>query len=371
MRSKKLEEKKSIVLKDEDLTVLEAEFLDKDYIIEPVYHNCRIDKGGQRFYVRYFDEGNYIKAPSFSEIMNKVLGVDYFLAQWMAEKGKEKAEFIARNSAAYGTYMHIIFSEILRGKTVPLDENWFFNEIEIFCEKNGYDFKELKIWYKEERRKVIDDIVGFICWIKDYNIRPIAMEYPLMHPEGKWAGMSDLICKMTIEEKLEGEIFKVDITAMIDFKSGFKPQFYEDNEIQLYAYKELWNMEFPNMPIERVYNYGCNNFQRKSLQKYLEKGSHGRFKPYRFKDQTESIHVSKWSHYVELYHMNPENLVFPKKFEYQPLISIDKNSDLSEIIQEYDVIEGLITELNEQTKVSDDPEVQDLTEKLSEDLKDE
>lgn len=350
---------KNKIISQRDYTILQSEFLDKDFILEPEYFNCRIDKGGKRFYVRYYDEENYIVAPSFSALIHTVTGVNPMLAAWMADKGKEESEFIKINSANYGTYVHILFSEIMKKKSVYLNEEWFFGDMEKFCDLNGHDFKDLKKWYRQAKRKICDDVIGFFCWLKDYNVKPIAMEYPLMHPQGLWAGTCDLICKLTIDEK--------EIIAMVDFKTTLTP-FFEDNEIQLHAYKQLWDLEHPDLAIDKTFNYGCNNFRKKTLKKYLSGGKTGIFKPYQFKDQTDSKNVYKWEYYLSLFHGDKSNLLFDNKIEYDNYISIDKDSDLTNIMLEYDILKGLLNDLSE--KVSENKEVQELVENLGEKLKD-
>ena len=334
-----MDEKTRVKLDSEDYKALEAEFFDKDLIIEPEYTNYRIDKSGQRFYVRIYDDKKYIKAPSYSEIMNRVLGVDYYLADWMATVGKDQATFERINSANYGTFFHIQCADILRGKAVNLDEQYFFEEMQVFCEENNHDFEELLKWYKQKGRKILDDVIGFICWIKEYNVRPIAMEYPLMHPEGLWAGTTDLVCKLAYD--------KNEIIAMVDIKSTLQG-FFESNEIQLHAYKTLWDMEHPEIQIERVFNYCCNSFRRSTLAKYLSGGKSGRFKPFQFKDQTGSENTYKWQHYVELYHGQPKNLEFAKRYEYDAFEKIDLDTDLSKLIIEYDLFNKLENKLSEE-----------------------
>ena len=362
LREEKMsDEKREVKISNDFYTMLKAEFFDSEYIIEPEYYNCRIDKGGQRFYVRYFPDGSYIKAPSFSEVMNKVLGVNYYLAQWLSSLSKEQAEFESINSANYGTYLHILFGEIIRKRSVVLHEEWFQNDIEEFCTRMGYDYSELSRWYKQKKRKVCDDVIGFICWLKEYDVKPIAMEYPLMHPAGLWAGTCDLICKLTIKDK--------EIIAMVDFKSSLKV-FFESHEIQLYAYSKLWNLEFPDLQIERVFNYGCNEFKRKTLKKFLTGGKSGNFKPYRFQDQTDSPNIYKWDQYIVIYHGQKENLEFSTTFEYDMLGMVDRDSDLSDILLEYDVIEGLIDKIKTD-KISENKEVQEIVENLEGELKNE
>jgi hypothetical protein len=326
-------EKNVVLSKEEDYKKIEAEFFGSDYIIESDYVNYRIDKGGQRFYVRYLEEDKYLIAPSFSEVIRTVNGVPRELAEWFKGLTQEQIKFESVNSANYGTFLHIHFANILRGETVMLNEPFLLNKIENFCIENNHNYDDLYKWYKQKRRKIHDDTIGFICWIKDCNVRPIAMEYPLMHPDGLYAGTLDLICKLTFK--------KEDHISIIDFKSTQK-NFYEENEIQLHAYRNLWIMENPDIFPTKLFNLGCNSFRRKTLHKYLSGEKTANFKPYSFKDQTESKNLYKWQLYLDLYHGDPENMKFDKIHEYDEIFPVNKDSDLSDIMYERDIIYEII-----------------------------
>lgn len=336
-------EKNVVAVKQEDYIKIESEFFDKDYIIESDYINYRIDKGGQRFYVRCFEDKHLI-APSFSEVVRTVTGIPDGLARWFQDLDKEQSLFEGINSANYGKFLHIYFAKILRGENTTPSESFLLNEVKIFCEENNYSYNEFHKWYKYKKRKIADDIIGFICWIRDYNVKPIAMEYPLMHPDGLYAGTCDLICKLTIEGQ--------EYIALIDFKSTQKA-FHEDNEIQLHAYRRLWNLEHPEYLVEKIFNLGCNSFRKKTLYNYLSGEKTGNFKPYSFKDQTESTNLFKWDLYLELYHKDPGNMVFGNTYEYDEITTINKDSDLSEIMYEYNIVEDIVGEAKKEDEKQD------------------
>jgi len=76
------------------------------------------------------------------------------------------------------------------------------------------------------------------------------------------------------------------INAIIDLKSGRKG-FYESSEIQLQAYKEMFNIHFPEVTIDKTFNWSPKNFL-------------GVTPTYNLKDQTEAKSMAKLPYLVAL-----------------------------------------------------------------------
>ena len=85
--------------------------------------------------------------------------------------------------------------------------------------------------------------------------------------------MIDLPCTML--KKIGGE---ERVATIIDFKSGRKG-FYEEHEIQLGLYREMWNVNFPDLQIERIANFSPKEWRKKPT--------------YNFKDQTKAKSLAK------------------------------------------------------------------------------
>ena len=113
-------------------------------------------------------------------------------------------------SAQYGTYLHHLFGRILLGAEYSFDENVLLTLTGGIVE----DFDEMYRWYKEEKRDIRKDVYGFVKWVRDYNIRPLAIEYPLMNEYGVCAGCVDLVCLAKFELNEE------DCIVMVDYKKS-------------------------------------------------------------------------------------------------------------------------------------------------------
>jgi hypothetical protein len=134
----------------------------------------------------------------------------------------------------------------------------------------------------------------------DTNCKPLAIEICLWHPIDGYAGAIDIVCEMDLIEKgFFGEKYLSGVNkgqpkeskqvrrirAIIDIKSGRK-SFYESAEIQLCAYKEMWNIHFPEFPVDKFMNFSPKEWRTTPS--------------YNLKDQTDSRNAQKLPHLVAL-----------------------------------------------------------------------
>jgi hypothetical protein len=333
--------KRSIVV--EDIEAIKAEYLNKDYIIEPVYTNYRINNKGKRFYARLFDDKKIVTAPSFSAIKESVSPVPYGLIDWYVQRGWEYCKWFLEHSANYGTYFHHLCGRILRGDKILTTESFILVDMQTFFTKNDLDFEGCKKWmadtrYNKPKRDLRKDLYGFVRWAQDYKVKPIAIEYPVMDNDGLWAGTIDMVCKLTeplTAAEIKSEKQPIEITAMVDMKSGING-FYEDHEIQLHAYKHSWNQEQPELFIDKVFNYGCHDF-RLPLS--------NRVTPYKFKDQTDSKHAYKWQYWVGMFHADKSNTIIESKTDFALDQELSLEANLDNIFETVNPLEFLTQEV--------------------------
>lgn len=242
-------------------------------LIEPPYKVFQLNSKGHRYYYKFDEDGNPEFYPSVTTIISQTLPKNDFLIKWIAEKGIEESERYKAERAAYGTFMHAQFEELIINRTYDLDS--LKENLKDYIEKNRLpkDF----IYYADDLKK---DVLSFAQFVIDYDVRPIAVEISLVHPVHKYAGMIDLPCSILVKH---GE--KERINAIVDFKSGRKG-FYEEMEIQLHLYLDMWNANFPEIPIERVFNFSPKDWRKKPT--------------YNLKDQTDSPNARKVPYLLEL-----------------------------------------------------------------------
>lgn len=261
---------------------IQAEFFNEDALREqpePVY---RLDSSGRRYYYNFDENGEPRFFVSVTTMIKQNMPTSPQLIEWIAKMGVEESKRYAAERASYGTFMHSQIASLIINRTYDLDQ--LKDELRKYIEKEKLptDF----INYAEDFKK---DILAFAQFMRDVDLKPLAIELVLTHPEDGYAGALDLAAEITIEEKgFFGEVYKtganagkpketkqrVRIKAIIDFKSGRKG-FFPEHEVQLHAYKEMWNIHFPDTPIDRVFNWSPKDWR-------------GSTPTYNFKDQTES-----------------------------------------------------------------------------------
>lgn len=273
---------------------IQAEFFNADALQEqpePVY---RLNSSGHRYYYTFDDNGEPRFYVSVTTLIKQTLPTPPSLIKWIADMGYEESQRYAAERASYGTFMHAQIAELIINRSYDLNNLKDRLKLYIESEKLPSDF----INYADDLKK---DVLAFAQFMKDVKLKPLAIELVLTNPEDGYAGAIDLAAEITIEEKgFFGEVYKTGVNAgkpketkqerciraIIDFKSGRKG-FFPEHEVQLHAYKEMWNMHFKQYPVEKVFNWSPKDWR-------------GTTPSYNFKDQTESKNAKKLPYLVEL-----------------------------------------------------------------------
>ena len=245
---------------------MQCMFFDKTALIELPYKVFQLNSKGHRYYYRFDENGQPEFFPSVTTILSQTLPKSPFLIEWIASKGMDEAERYKAERAAYGTFMHAQFEELIINRVYNLDD--LKEKLKTYIEVNR--LPDNFIYYADDLKK---DVLAFAQFVKDYDVRPLAVEIALVHPYYKYAGMIDLPCTML--RKPGGN---ERINAIVDFKSGRKG-FYEEAEIQLHLYKMMWNVTFEEHPITNVFNFSPKDWRKKPS--------------YNLKDQTDSPNAAK------------------------------------------------------------------------------
>ena len=258
------------------------------HLPEPIY---RLDSQGHRYYYRFIED-EPVFYTSVTTMIKATLPTSPYLIKWVADMGSDKASEYTEERSNYGTFLHIQCGELLINGTYDLDK--LSLKLQQFGTKQGITVKNE--WMDELKK----DILSFGQFMIDYNVKPLAIEIILYHPDDGYAGALDIVCEMDYEEKgFFGEVYssgvnkgqpkeskrKRRVRAIVDIKSGRKG-FYESSEIQLESYRVMWNLHFPDKPVERTYNFSPKDWRTTPS--------------YNLKDQTDCASAKKLPHLIAL-----------------------------------------------------------------------
>lgn len=258
---------------------------------EPVY---RLDSSGHRYYYTFDENSNPRFFVSVTTLIRQTTPTSPELIKWIANMGYDESQRYASERASYGTFMHSQIADLIINRSYDLNKLKSRLKDYIESEQLPADF----INYADDLKK---DILAFAQFMRDTDLKPLAIELVLTNPEDGYAGAIDLAAEIEIEEKgFFGETYKSGenkgkpkeskrkrrVTAIIDFKSGRKG-FFPEYEIQLHAYKAMWDLHFPELPIEKLYNWSPKDWR-------------GLIPTYNLKDQTDSKNASKLPYLIEL-----------------------------------------------------------------------
>ena len=245
---------------------MKSVFFDTDALIEPPYKVFQLNSKGPRYYYRFNEDNEPEFYPSVTTILSQTLPTNPYLTKWIADKGFDEAERYKMERANYGTFMHSQFEKLIIERTYDLDG--LKVELKRYIDNNK--LPEDFIHYADELKK---DVLSFAQFVLDYDVKPLAVEIALVHPVYNYAGMLDLPCTM-----LEKPGSDKRITAIVDFKSGRKG-FWTEHEVQLHLYKMMWEANYEQHPIDKVFNFAPKDWRK--------------YPTYHLKDQTNSVEAKK------------------------------------------------------------------------------
>jgi len=272
-----------------------AVFFDEKALVEAPEKIYRLQGSSHRYYYKFDENGLPDFFTSVTTMIKQTMPTSPHLIKWIADMGYEESRNFAAERADYGTFMHTEIAELLIAR--KYDTEKIKSKLKTYIEKENLpsDF----INHADELKK---DILAFAQFMIDYNVKPLAIEIVLSHPTDGYAGAIDLVAEISGEISGHwGEVYKSGakvgqprkttkfiegVKCIIDFKSGRKG-FYEEHEIQLQAYQEMWDAHFPDRKVEKRFNWSPKEWR-------------GAKPTYNLKDQTEAKSVYKLKHLVEL-----------------------------------------------------------------------
>jgi len=251
------------------MTVQEVstEWFDDKALRLPSYKVGRVNFGRGRSYIRINEDGT-LETPlrlytSLTTAINSCAPMEDGLLDWYIKHGRQEASRLLKLSQHYGTLMHFEVGRFLKDQVY--DFNSCGSVVEEYTTTENYWQPECADWSE----KLKQDMAAFIQFSFDYQVKPLGIEYVLLSEKG-FGTLIDLVCEMTTMvdgldyddpyksgvrkgQPREVKIPKT-IRAIINFKSG-RHAFYRSNGIQIECERQLWEENFPDMPLDSAFNW--------------------------------------------------------------------------------------------------------------------
>lgn len=249
-----------------------TEWFDEDALRLPDYKVGRVNFGQGRSYIR-INEGGELESPlrlytSLTTAINSCAPMEAPLLEWHCKHGLQESGRLTKVAQMYGTLLHLEIGKFLKEKVYDFDTTT--QVVEDYTSTEDFWEVECKDW----AMKLKYDMAAFIQFFIDYEIVPLGIEYVLLSDKG-FGTLIDLVCRITVSEdgldhndpyktgprKGEPRDVKVRVqkTAIINFKSGRKG-FFRANGIQIECERQLWEENFPDMPIDMAMNWAPNEW---------------------------------------------------------------------------------------------------------------
>lgn len=297
-------------MKEQGFEIVESQFFDPGALRLPPYKVGRITYGWGRSYLKI--ENGEIETPfrlytSLTTAIRTCSPMERGLLEWICKLGLAESDRYVEQAAMYGTLMHITIGDFHQTGMIDFDD---IDRITYdYCTKNNYWERETKGWAERLRY----DMAAYIQFTRDYNVKPLALEFVLVSQRG-FGTLIDLVCELDVEEKgFFGEIYKSGerkgepketkrirrTTAIINFKSG-RHGFYRENGIQVEAEKMLFQENFPDIEIEKAFNWSPKDWR-------TEPG-------YNLKDWTGDVNVEEVDNILKLAQIRFGNRAMDKEY---------------------------------------------------------
>lgn len=262
-----------------EITEVSPHYISEHFKVPPI-QVYRLDTGRGRWYYT-FHQGEPRFYQSVTSFIKNSLPMSEHLIKWRCDLGWDKSNAYMFERACYGTLMHTLIAKFVQNGSLHKD---VISEcVDLSLTSNRLDINFKREWIEE----LFKDLLAFAQFVFDYEVEFLGLEITLVSEKYGIAGTLDAPCILNDKlytDKTAKEKRKR-VTANIDFKSGRK-NFYESHEIQLEACRMLWDENFPDTRLDKIFNWAPKEWKK-------EPG-------YSLKDQTEALSIEKLKHFIAI-----------------------------------------------------------------------
>ena len=233
----------------ENIYEVVAAYFHDDALKEVPYKLYSIDAGSGRRYL-VVGEDYMLALPAWHTVAKAGLPMEYGLLEYFKDRTKEESQADSESKAAYGSLLHEVLKRLQIAQGLELSEA---NLWQIAQDEARFDPKVTKYYDSSWLYRLKKNVMSFLAFARERELQCVAVEIGLASARQGYAGRIDLVGYVKFNKKR--------MLAIIDFKSRTTPYQSIGNVAQLYAYKRLWEENFPSMPIEGLFNFHPIDFE--------------------------------------------------------------------------------------------------------------
>lgn len=269
------------------------DFLSKEFP-RPQGFIRRFQQGNNRFYYTIDTEGKVKLYSSATTLIKDGYAEDTFaLEAWrngLRAEGKNP-DYELTYAASRGTLMHALLGDYIQGKPIQitdLHKHFFETHPDI-------DVPYFNDILNRDSEWLLKAVLAFAQFVKEFNVKPLALELMMKSEKYGVASPIDMICEMDVEEKgFFGEVYANDskatgakkgdpketkrirrVIAIVDFKSSQKG-FYDKHFFQLQLYKRMVEENYPKIEVEKIFNWSPKDWKSSTPTYNLKEQSDGK-----------------------------------------------------------------------------------------------
>lgn len=267
-----------------NITEVKTIYFDKDALRLQPYKVGRIVVSGTegRAYFKY-------KLPvklftSLTTVMSTCSPMPYGLMKWKMNMGEKESKRIAKSTAHYGTLLHIEIGNFC------VNQSWNFEKaddiVQDYLSKNEFYDDDTKEWPESLK----EDMQAWADFVYRYKVKVLAVEMVLCSEAFEFATAIDIVCMMEVAEPgldlgdpyktgpRKGQPREIEILktrrAIINLKSG-RHGFYQENANQLELERMVWNENYPDLPVDKIFNWAPADWRNVTGEKWKLKDQTG------------------------------------------------------------------------------------------------
>lgn len=241
---------------------IKPEYYNPDIIKRPV-PLFRYDALDDRYYYE-FVRGKGLPYISVTSLSNQVLPKGRHFEQWLIDMGPD-ATTKRRQTAIFGTIFHIQAMAPFRNDTVHgkgYNYDWLLETDHLGMTNFQLMFPPE---YRDEcmkwHRSFVKGLHAWFRFVQERVTKIVAIEIPLRSKKMKVAATLDIVFEAMFNGK--PRICNTDIKSFLYTEDGNDDEknYYSAHEFQLEIQKEIWNENFPDIPVTHLFNWSPKNWR--------------------------------------------------------------------------------------------------------------